>query len=131
MSGRVYQRLSDQAPERKQGNPMADPTAKGLGPPIKVTDVQRFDAVRAVEKRRQLDHETYAEAGVLLAALGLLPPPPATGPRTVVCPTCSATVGAPCTQNGGRDTYSRIHVKRTQAAREAASIAEALGVDGG
>lgn len=117
MTERVYQRLSDQAPERKQGNPMADPTAKGLGPSIRITQEQRRDAALVVEDRARVTGWPVEDTVMVLDMLGLLPPPAATGPRTVVCPTCSATVGAPCTQNGGRDTYSRIHVKRTQAAR--------------
>lgn len=121
MTKYIRRDVSDRAPERQQGNPMADPTAKGLGPSIRITAEQRRDAALVVEDRARVAGWPVEDTAMVLDMLGLLPPPAATGPRTVVCPTCSATVGAPCTQNGGRDTYARIHVKRTQAAREAAA----------
>lgn len=116
MTKYVRRDISEKTPERQQGNPMADPTAKGLGPPIKVTDVQRFDAVRAVEKRRQLDHETYAEAGVLLGALGLLPAATHTGPLAVACPACCAAPGSACTTLGSRKRFTGTHKAREAAA---------------
>lgn len=94
--------------------------AKGLGPSIRISEEQRQDAVRAVAHRADVGGWDLAETRQTLDMLGLLPVPPEklTGPRSVVCPTCAAAVGNPCTQNG--DRYNRIHVARSKAAREAA-----------
>jgi hypothetical protein len=112
----VYQRLSDQAPERKPGNPMADPTAKGLGPRILVTDGQRFDAVRAVTKRAEVDGWTVDEARQAFDVLGLLPGARLTGPTAVACPTCCAAPGSACTTLGSRKRFTGTHKARMEAA---------------
>jgi hypothetical protein len=118
----VHRSHSERAAVRQPSPPIADPTAKGLGPKILITEGTRFDAVRAITHVQKVEGWTAAESRQALDVLGLLPPPAVTrtGPRAVVCPTCAAAVGAACTQNGGRDTYGRIHVARTKAAREAA-----------
>lgn len=116
MTERVYQRLSDRAPERPDSNPMADPTAKGLGPRIVVTDEQRFDAVRAITKRAEVDGWTLDEARQAFDVLGLLPGGSLTGPLAVACPTCCAAPGSACTTLGSRKRFTGTHKAREAAA---------------
>ena len=110
---------SDMASATPEKKPLDSAYGGGIGPMLRITEEQRQDAARAVAHRAVADGWDSAETVQVLDMLGLLPPKKLTGPRSVVCPTCSAVVGKPCTQNGGRDTYTRIHVARTKAAREA------------
>lgn len=110
--------MASVTPERK---PITSEYAGGVGPSLRISDEQRQDAVRAVTHSAAVEGWDLADTRQTLDMLGLLPVSPTklTGPRSVICPTCAAVAGRPCTQNGGRDNYQRIHVARTKAAREA------------